>query len=158
MLKERYSLETIEEEIVVYGLTSFLLLHRLIERFTENEGMSFGEFAVLMHLRGRKSEINLNVLKSNVIVFSGASITKIIDKLFRNGYVKRRVNPGSRREKLVKITPAGKKTVARLAAEFSKLSDGVTDGFSAADKKRLLKDLGQLLRNGMTIDGKYLPF
>ena len=157
MLKERFSLETLDEEVVTYGLTSFLLVHRLIERITENVGMSFGEFAVLMHLRGRKAEINLNHLKSNIIVFSGASITKIIDKLFRNGYVTRRVNPDSHREKLIRITPAGKKNIAKIMIDVKNLNVEMTRGFTDADKKRLLKDLMHVLRNGMAWDGKALP-
>ena len=152
MLRERFSIDDIDEEVVSYGVVGFLLIHRLIERTVERRGVSFGELMVLMHLRGRKEEIILNHVKQNLIVFSGASITKIVEKLVAGGLITRRVNPASRREKLIKATPAGKRMIAKLVKELKTLIKSVTKGFTVGEKRRLIRDMRSILGNALEVD------
>lgn len=154
MLKERFGYDDINEEVVGHGVISFMLIHRLIERVVEKSGVSFGEFMALMHLRGRKEEINLNRLKQGLIIFSGASVTKIAEKLVLGGLITRRVNPSSRREKLIKATPAGRRMIDSLAGNLKKLNKEVVKGFSAAQKRQMLDICKAVLQNAMEAAGK----
>ena len=155
MLKGRFGYDDINEEVVGHGVISFMLIHRLIERVVEKSGVSFGEFIVLMHLRGRKDEINLNQLKQGLIIFSGASITKIVEKLVMAGFITRRVNPTSRREKLIKATPTGRKIIEKLANNLKKLNEEVVKGFDAAQKRQMLTICESVLRNALEAAKKF---
>jgi len=154
MLKERFGYDDVNEEVVGHGVISFMLIQRLIERVVEKSGISFGEFMVLMHLRGAKGEMNLNQVKQGLIIFSGASITKVVEKLVNNGYVTRRVNPASRREKLIKATSAGRRLIERLVNGLKELNENVLEGFSPAEKSEMLVICARVLQNAIKASGK----
>jgi DNA-binding MarR family transcriptional regulator len=145
VIEERLVLENLNEKIMVTGTTACHLYLQHAEKAAGVLGFSFGEMVVLRHLRGRKEEMNLRTLKENVLMLSGASITKITDKLVRKGYIKRRENPASRREKLVKITPKGEKVFSKLMEEIHQLNTIVLKGFTVADKKHFYNGLKKLL-------------
>jgi len=147
MIEERLTLENSDEKVMVTGATAFSLYMHNAEKLAVASGLSYGDIIVLRHLHGRKEEINLRMLKESVMMLSGASITKITDKLVQKGYINRRENPKSRREKLIKITPAGEKAFAKLNKEVLMLSDKATKGFSSAEKNRLFNDLKVILTN-----------
>jgi DNA-binding MarR family transcriptional regulator len=147
MIEERLSLENSDEKVMVTGATAFSLYMHNAEKLAAATGLSYGDIIVLRHLHGRRDEINLRTLKENVMMLSGASITKITDKLVQKGYIHRRENPKSRREKLIKITQNGEKAFARLNKEISTLNEKAVKGFSSADKNSLFSDMKVILTN-----------
>jgi DNA-binding MarR family transcriptional regulator len=151
LLRERFSLDDIDEELVAQGLLTFLFVHRLFEHTLSRTGLSFGEFIVLMHLRNRREELNLNQVKNNVLVFSSASITKIADKLVAGRLITRRVNPGSRREKLIKTTPAGNKTITKLIDDIKSQDKLLTRNLTADEKRLMVKMSDAILRNAVKL-------
>jgi len=151
LLKGRFFLDDIDEELVAQGLLTFLFVHRLFEQMVGGFGLSFGEFIVLMHLRNRKDELNLNQVKNNVLVFSGASITKIVDKLVGSGLITRRVNPSSRREKLIKATPAGNKMITTLIGDIKSQDKLLTKGLAADGKRLMVKWSDAILKNALKL-------
>ena len=108
MLDKVVDLGNQNERVMATGAVAFFIYLHQAEKAASKFGLGFGDMIVLKHLDSRKDEIILRQLKDNIMMLSGASITKIIDKLFSLGYTERRENPDSRREKLVKITASGK--------------------------------------------------
>lgn len=147
MIEERLNLKDIDGNILFHGAIVFALVTRAGERILKGYGLSTGEFAVLMHLNATKEEINLSQVKHNTFLFSGASITKVAEKLLNKGFITRRENPKSRREKLVKVTPSGEKFTTKVLQAYRENYPKVLKGLSQSSKERLLKDLKTLFGN-----------
>ena len=147
MIEEKLSFENLDEKVMVTGATAYSVYMHNAETLAAAEGLSYGDIIVMRHLHGRKEEINLRTLKESVMMLSGASITKITDKLVTKGYIHRRENPKSRREKLIRITPNGEKAFAKLKKEIFALNEKALKGLTAADKSRIFGDLKVVLAN-----------
>jgi DNA-binding MarR family transcriptional regulator len=87
------------------------------------------------------------------MMYSGASITKVADKLLHKGYITRRENPLSRREKLIKVTPAGERIANKVLADVKKAFKPVVKGLTASERNQLLKFLKVLLDNVLIAKG-----
>ena len=153
MPEERLALENQNQKVMSNGAVTFFLYLNKAEKYAGEYGLSFGDMVVLRYLYGLKDEINLSQLRDGVMMLSGASITKITEKLVQRGVLARRENPKSRREKLVKITPKGRKLYARLMKQIHKLNTRATKGLNSAEKSRFVKVLnaiqGNLINLGM---------
>jgi len=154
MIEERLNLKDIDANILFHGAIAFVLVTRAGERILKGYGLSTGELAVLMHLNATKKEINLSQVKQNTFLFSGASITKVAEKLLNKGFITRRENPRSRREKLVKITPSGEKLTTKVLQAYDENYPKVMKGLSQSAKERLLKDLKIIFENITDIKDK----
>ena len=100
------------------GVTAFSVDMKMTEKLAATSGLSIRDIIILTYLHSCKEEINLSVLKKGVRQLSGASITKIIDELVQNGFLNRRENPKSRREKLVRITSKGERIFAEAKKDI----------------------------------------
>lgn len=154
MIEERLNIVDIDTNILFHGSIAFALVTRAGERILKEHGLSSGEFAVLMHLNAHKTEINLSRVKQNTFLFSGASITKVAEKLLHKGCITRRENPKSRREKLVKITSAGEKLTVKVLKAYKVQYPKVLHNLSSSAKERLLKDLKIIFNNIMDLKEK----
>ena len=154
MIEERLNLKDIDGNILFHGVIVFALVNRAAERILKGYDLSTGEFAVLMHLNATKKEINLSTVKQNTFLFSGASITKVAEKLLNKGFITRRENPRSRREKLVKVTPSGEKLTTKVLQAYKENYPKIMKGLSQSSKDRLLKDLKIIFSNVTDIKAK----
>ena len=154
MIEKRLNLKDIDANILFHGVIVFALVNRVAERILKKFGMSTGEFAVLLHLNATKEEINLSQVKQNTFLFSGASITKVAEKLLNKGFITRRENPRSRREKLVKVTSSGEKLTAKVLQAYKSNYPKIMEGLSQSAKDRLLKDLKIIFGNITDIKDK----
>jgi DNA-binding MarR family transcriptional regulator len=154
LIEERLNIREIDANILFHGCITFALVNRLAEDILRKLGLSSGESAVLLHLNAQGKEINLSQVKQNTFLFSGASITKVAEKLMRKGLITRRENPKSRREKLVKITPAGEKLVTKVLLSYKAQYPKVLDNIPSSSKDRLLKDLKTIFNNVMALKGR----
>ena len=150
-MKKRFSLDDIDQELIAQGLLTFLYVNNLLVQLMAELGLSLGECLVLMDLRNRKDELNLNQVKNNLMVFSCSSITKMVDKLVGNGLITRRVNPTSRRERLIQATPSGRKTVALIVEVAKRQDKQLTKSLSLQEKKLMIKWLNLILHNAMDV-------
>ncbi len=150
-LRERFGYTDINEDVISHGVICFLFIHRLIERVVEKEGLSFGEFMVLLHLRGAKNEKNLGQVKHGLLIFCGASVTKVVEKLVKKRLISRRINPESRREKLIKATPDGRRMINKLVRKLRSLNDAVLEGFSLPQKQQMRAICNAVLSNAIKV-------
>ena len=147
MVKNRLTSESQNERIMESSAVTYSLYLHSAEEHTGSIGLSFGDLIVLKHLYVQTDEINLSQLRDSVVMLSGASITKITEKLLQKGFIARRENPKSRREKLVKITANGKKAFTKLMKSIRKLNSVVLGGLTSAEKNNFLKMLGKIQAN-----------
>jgi DNA-binding MarR family transcriptional regulator len=74
-------------------------------------------------------------------------ITEVVDGLEEEGLVKRHDSPLDRRLSLVKLTPKGEETCARLVPAMAEISERFCAGLSEAEKETLAKLLMRCSRN-----------
>ena len=84
-------------------------------------GISFGDYAVLRVLehegpRGALSPTRL----AEVVVRTTGGMTKTVDRLERQGLVRRSPDPGDRRGVLVALTPAGRRLCRTASASYTR--------------------------------------
>jgi MarR family transcriptional regulator, organic hydroperoxide resistance regulator len=62
------------------------------------------------------------------------TLTSVLDRLDRRGYVMREVDPADRRSFLISLTPAGQQAAATISAAVSELERGALAGISPAQR------------------------
>jgi DNA-binding MarR family transcriptional regulator len=94
----------------------------------------------LLHLA---SPLPMHVL-ATLLVCDSSNVTGIVDRLEARGLVARRSSAEDRRVKHVVLTPAGRRTRARLLDRVGRAPDGL-DRLSAAEQRQLRDLLRQML-------------
>ena len=91
-------------------------------------GLSVSEMAALEHLHASGGGLTPTQLGRRLSMGSG-TVSPLVDRLERAGYVERRPNPKDRRSSVVKMTPQGIEESARhllpLAADFLGTASGL---------------------------------
>jgi len=62
------------------------------------------------------------------------TLTSVLDRLARRGYVVREVDPADRRSFLISLTPAGQRAAATVSAAVSELEQAALAGVSPAQR------------------------
>jgi len=77
----------------------------------------------------------------------GATITHHVDRLEAAGLVRRRLDPGDRRVRMLELTDAGAELHARLSSSVIALQKIVMAGLEPADREALQRCLGVIQAN-----------
>lgn len=111
------------------------------------------EFAVLESLY-HKGPLRLNDVGKNLLLTSG-SITYFIDKLEKQGLVKRMACPNDRRVTHACLTDAGRERIEAIFPQHAETLREILGGLSAEEQEIatvLLRKLGMYARNGCPKD------
>lgn len=93
-------------------------------------------FNILRILSGNNKQPKTIKEIKEVILDKGSDVTRLIDKLVKMSLVSRELNPNSRREMLVKITPDGCKLAEAMVKQLTALVKQ-TDNLSTKEAKEL---------------------
>jgi DNA-binding MarR family transcriptional regulator len=132
-------------------LRTFGLLRRVMEPYFGRFGISGSQWGVLRVLWRAESEgqpqLRLTDLSERLVI-RPASVTGVIDRLQRLGYVKRIASPTDQRSKHVTLTNSGRDLIKRVLEHHPEQIRAVLGGLDdreSADLYRLLERLdGQL--------------
>ena len=108
-------------------------------------GLTEPEYRVLAALYAREGAACPRDLCA-ALAQSPANLTRICDTLVRRGLVSRSLDPRDRRRMQLTLRPAGERLLEKLFPAMCVGVGGAFDGFSVAEKKRLLTGLKKLLR------------
>lgn len=88
------------------------------------------------------------------------SMVRIIDHLTDRGIIERINNPADRREKFIRLTPAGKQAVKEVSAATAETNDLAMQGFTGKEKEQLYRLLERMNENLGDLPAKkiYLNF
>jgi len=103
-------------------------------------GSDFAVLEVLVH----KGPLPVSAIGRKVLLTSG-SITTAIDRLEARGWVVREPDPGDRRARVVRLTPAGRRLVEPAFADHVEVLDHAFAALTERERGRLvalLKKLG----------------
>lgn len=101
----------------------------------EESGLSLGQFAVLEALY-HLGPLHLGDLARRILTSSG-NLTLVVDNLEKRGLVKRRQQGRDKRFVMAKITPAGRRLIARIFPEHVRQIAAVMGRLSPTDQERL---------------------
>jgi DNA-binding MarR family transcriptional regulator len=116
------------------------------EKWLKPIGLTFESFSVIVTLRrsGAPYELNPTALYRESLLSSGA-ITNRIDRVEREGLVKRLPDPNDRRGTIVRLTAKGRATADRaIALHFEALARAF-DGLGKVEQEQLARLLARLL-------------
>ncbi len=127
---------------IVYTAT---LLQKRGGRLLRGHGLTDAQFNVLMLLhhqgeRGRMSQIRLGRL----LLVNRSNVTGLVDRMERDGLVRREDDPGDRRVNLVAITERGEEVLAGAMAGYYPLLEEVMAGLDSDERGRLMELLARV--------------
>ncbi len=93
--------------------------------------------------REPRRELTMSELSRRLMVTNG-NLTSLIERLVREGLVRRDTSPSDRRTQVVRITPAGKRSFDLMAPEHQRWIDSLFAGLSSAEQTRLHELLGKV--------------
>ncbi len=126
--------------LVLWKVTRTLEAHA--EASIASLGMCRSDFGVLEALL-HKGPLAVHELGAKVLLTSG-SITTAIDRLERRGLVARGSDPGDRRARIIRLTPAGRKTIGGAFAEHERAMEQAVSHLGSKDRAALLTLLRHL--------------
>ena len=108
-------------------------------------GGSLPTWLVVTALKGGDHAMQRDVAAA--VGIEGATLTHHLNRMERDGYVRRERAAGDRRSQLVALTPAGERQFAALLREVVAFDDKLCAGFSERELTTLRKLLGRLRAN-----------
>ena len=114
-------------------------------------GASLGTWIVLNAV-SEQGVVSQKALASHVHV-EGATITHHIDRLERQGLVRRLVDPTDRRVRRIELTPAGVSLHEQLMTAAQEFERTVFAGIGEAERERLRKVLDRIDSNLLLLEG-----
>jgi MarR family transcriptional regulator, lower aerobic nicotinate degradation pathway regulator len=131
------------------GLTVYLLSQtagagkRVLDGRLAERGLRLRHMAVLAAL-SEAGAAHQSALGRSVRL-DPSDMTATVDDLERAGYVERRVDPGDRRRRVVRLTREGDRTLAELRAMAEGVADELLAPLPEARRRRLHEDLAVVL-------------
>jgi DNA-binding MarR family transcriptional regulator len=100
-------------------------------------------FDLMAQLERHPGGLKMNELSQRLMV-TGGNVTGITDQLESEGLVVRESDPADRRTYTVKLTPAGRRAFARMAAAHEQWVVGLFAGLAAPEKEQVYRLLAKL--------------
>ncbi len=100
-------------------------------------------FDLMAQLERHAGGLKMNELSQRLMV-TGGNVTGITDQLEAEGLVVRESDPADRRTYTVKLTPAGRRVFARMAAAHEQWVVGLFAGLGASEKEQVYRLLAKL--------------
>jgi MarR family transcriptional regulator for hemolysin len=122
---------------------------RMLKTYADQRARQFGisraQWGVLVRL-DRSEGLKQSEL-AELLDLQPISLTRLLDRLARNGLIERRPDPNDRRANRLYLTPAARPLLAELAALGHDMMETVLEGLDTGSHERLLRDLGVMKDN-----------
>jgi MarR family transcriptional regulator, negative regulator of the multidrug operon emrRAB len=125
-------------------------LNANLDRALRLEGLAEPEYRVLAALYAQGGSACPRDL-CGALAQSPANLTRICDTLVRQGWVSRSLDEQDRRRMQLTLRASGRRLLDKLIPTISARVQDAFEGFSAAEKKRLLASLTRLLHGVDTL-------
>lgn len=128
-------------------LTRELAARYMDERIFRPAGLTDQQFNVLRILRGGPKEGYLVCEVKRRMISRNADVPRLIDRLARQGLVRRRENPADRRGTRLQITARGLATAEQVGPLHAEAMRAFATGFTDGERRTLV-ELLERLRDG----------
>jgi MarR family transcriptional regulator, negative regulator of the multidrug operon emrRAB len=119
-------------------------INALLERLLKPAGLAEAEFRLLLALYSHDGEGCAGEMCA-ALAQSPANLTRLCDALVQRGLVARRLNTTDRRKMQLTLEPAGERLLRSLLPDISATVAAAFDGFSVAERKRLLSGMKRMM-------------
>jgi len=109
-----------------------------------NEGISISQYNILRILRGARPQAIKTSEIADRMIYRDPDVTRLLDRLSKQGLVSREEDPQDRRVVLVRITAAGLALLARLDDPADRYTRSVMAGLSPDRLRELCRLLDQV--------------
>ncbi|GAB3806090.1 MarR family winged helix-turn-helix transcriptional regulator [Virgibacillus kimchii] len=138
--------ENLSLKIFVVLMKSTKTLEEIIKKDISSHGMKSSDFMVLEALYHKGSQTVREI--SNAVLINTGSITYVIDKLEKKGYVKRRHCKDDRRVVYIDITEDGTKLMDEIFPKHQQVIEELFADVSEEDKQTVIDVLKKVGKRG----------
>lgn len=132
-------------ELVINLLVTATLLEGKLDRLLRDSRLTVGSFNVLQVIAGDREPLTPSDIASRIAVpVTTATITGVLDTLERNNYIERRPHPSDRRRLHVRITPTGRRTLAKVVPHITHHEKQWTAALTKSERVQLTDGLAAL--------------
>ncbi len=101
------------------------------------------QFDVLSELERAGEPVTMSQLSDELMVSNG-NVTGVVDRLLRDGFVRREASKSDRRVLFIALTPAGEKTFREMAAAHEQWISSLFSSLTTTEIRKLLKSMVDL--------------
>ena len=134
------------EEALVSLLVVAGQLNQRLEDLCRRHGITHDQYNVLRILRGAGSAGHPRYEIANRLMSRAPDVTRLVDRLARQGLVERGWAPENRRLSIARITSAGIDLLAAIDPELQALEREMTDGLSVEELRALSRTCDRMVR------------
>lgn len=143
-LKLKQPLASVNHEALLSLVRTSALMQKLSDRFFSQFGLTDVQFNILMILKERGSAgLSQQELSEHLIV-TKSNVVGLIDRLERNGYVKRMSHPSDRRFNQIVLTPKGSKLELKIEESYFTEVDKMMNALSTPQKKAVIQAMEKI--------------
>ena len=137
MSRQHYSAESfhLQDSIGYLVKRTQRLMHDRIESVFAEQGITFQQWVVLMHLRDGLATTTAGLCAE--IRHDSGAMTRLIDQLAERGYIERQRQSADRRVVDLALTPSGRKMVESLIPLAVDTLNSALTGFTKTDVQQL---------------------
>ena len=123
------------------------LLNKQGSRLLRKFGLTEAQFNILMLLRHQSDNGRMNqTVLGDMLLVNRSNVTGLVDRLERDGLVRRVDDPEDRRVNLVEMTEAGRERLAIAKVDYFARVEQVLAGLSVEQRKALVELLDSVRR------------
>ena len=145
-LKQSREFRTITDEALVGLMVAAGLHAQRINELCRRYGVTHDQYNILRILRGAHPEGHPRYEIADRLISRAPDVTRLIDRLERQGLVERTWAPENRRHSIARITAAGLDLLAAIDPELEALQEAAVAGLSADDLRALSRICDHLAR------------
>ena len=129
----------VTREIAVNIMDVARMLRTYADQRARQFGISRAQWVVLIRL-DRSEGLKQSEL-AEILDLQPISLTRLLDRLAKNGLIERRADPNDRRANRLYLTPAARPLLEQLAKLGTDMMETVLDGLDSKANDRLLRNL-----------------
>ena len=141
-----------QESIGKWISATFRYMKIYIDKELHEYNIGSSQFQVMLIL-DKNDGINQESI-SKIISLDKANVTRAVNKLEKEGYVRREVDPNDHRAYILHLTKKGKEPVPNIRKSLAKLSSKLLSEFSVQEQDMALKFLKRMYQNMTTIENQ----
>ena len=136
---------TLNEKVLMAIVRAAENFKRTHSAIFKQYGLSFPQYNILRVLESSHRGQNKISTVGKIMLVPGANMTGLAKRLEQKGFIVRRPDPADERVTLLKITPQGKQTLARIKDRKDAVIDHILQDFTLDDKTAILDKIKQII-------------
>ena len=141
----------LESSLGYYLTKARNVLVERMDRAVKPLGLTAQQIGVILVLSAHRASTPFEL--SRVMSYDSGSMTRLLDRLEKKGFIVRTRSDADRRMVKLELTPQGREAAKQLPSLGAAVLNEQLRGFSAADHATLLDLLGRFIANGIDAGG-----